>query len=105
MLENKGKSYFYSLANKSFDYVQAEVPALHMAFPEYEKLNQQYEVSRLVKFLEPNILANIVNELLEDEKQYENLKESCKQAKLVWTWENEERKLLEFYENIFQSVV
>jgi len=44
LLENNGKSYFYSLANKTFDYVQAGVPALHMAFPEYKNLNQEFEI-------------------------------------------------------------
>ncbi|MEL6924936.1 MAG: glycosyltransferase, partial [Bacteroidota bacterium] len=30
LLENRGLSYYYSLANKFFDYVQAQVPALNM---------------------------------------------------------------------------
>ena len=65
LLENNGKSYFYSLANKTFDYVQAGVPALHMAFPEYKNLNQEFEVSILVENLIPQDLTKIVNELLE----------------------------------------
>ena len=104
LLENKGESYYYSLANKTFDYVQAEIPALHMAFPEYKKLNQEFEVSRLVESLEPKSLANIVNELLEDKVLYQKLKENCAHAKTIWTWENEEKKLIAFYENVFVNV-
>ena len=44
LLENKSLNYYYSLANKAFDYIQAEIPAIHMDFPEYRQLNQTYEV-------------------------------------------------------------
>ena len=100
LLENKGESYFYSLANKTFDYVQAEVPALHMTFPEYKKLNQEFEVSRLVKSLEVEVIVDAVNELLGNENEYQKLKANCVKAKMIWTWENEEKKLFAFYSKV-----
>ena len=105
LLENKGKSYYYSLANKTFDYVQAEVPALHMAFPEYQKLNEEIEVAILIEALRPDELAKVVNKLLEDEKKYQQLRDNCKQAKMIWTWEKEEQKLLAFYQKVFEKEV
>lgn len=48
VLENKGLSYYYSLSNKCFDYVQAHIPSISSNFPEYQKLNQEYETMLLV---------------------------------------------------------
>jgi glycosyltransferase involved in cell wall biosynthesis len=57
LLENRGLSYYYSLANKFFDFVQAEIPALNMDFPEYRFLNKEYEVSILLSSLAPEEIA------------------------------------------------
>ena len=39
LLENESLNYFYSLANKFFDYAHAEIPQIGMQFPEYIRLN------------------------------------------------------------------
>ena len=39
LLENMGLSYYYSLANKFFDYVHAGIPQVLIDFPEYRALN------------------------------------------------------------------
>jgi hypothetical protein len=57
LLENTGLSYYYSLANKFFDYVQAGIPQLCIDFPEYRALNAQHEVAVLVPDLAPATLA------------------------------------------------
>jgi glycosyltransferase involved in cell wall biosynthesis len=101
LLANKGLSYYYSLANKAFDYVQAQVPALHMNFPEYYKLNQQYEVSLLLDTLEPIEIAKQINRLLSDTTLYNRLRENCIPAGRDWTWERESEKLLQFYDQVF----
>ena len=99
----RDRSYYYSLANKTFDYVQAGVPALHMNFPEYKKINQEFEVGVLVDNLISQGLAKIVNELLEEEERYLKFQENCREAAKVWKWEREEEKLVEFYKRIFAS--
>ncbi|HOY20192.1 MAG TPA: glycosyltransferase, partial [Haliscomenobacter sp.] len=52
LLENRGLSYYYSLANKAFDYVQAEVPSIQMKFPEYIALQEEHRVFYLLSRLE-----------------------------------------------------
>ena len=100
-LENTSLNYYYSLANKTFDYVQAGVPALHMDFPEYKDLMATYEVGLLLPDLEKNTIFAAVNRLLQDEDFYQKLQQNCVVASQVWTWENEEKKLLGFYERVF----
>jgi len=94
LLENLGLSYYYSLANKFFDAVQAEVPVLTMNFPEYKALNQEYEVAVLLDELSPEIIAQSISNLLTDSVLYDKLQQNCFQARQVWNWENEEQKLL-----------
>lgn len=100
LLENKGLNYYYSLANKCFDYIQAQVPAIHMDFPEYQAINQEYEVGILIPDLATATIVKAVNTILKDDVLKKRLIHNCKQAKNVYTWENEEKKLLSFYKKI-----
>jgi len=101
LLENKGLSYYYSLANKAFDYIQCGVPALHMSFPEYKQINQQYEVSILLDDLEKETIADALQKLLLNKNLYNKLQANCALAAEEFIWEKEEEKLLEIYKAIF----
>jgi len=102
LLENKGLSYYYSLANKAFDYIQAKIPAIHMSFPEYEKLNAQFETAILLENLEPKLIAKSITELLKNKDLYKKLEANCEAAAKIYIWEEEEKKLLSFYKKVFQ---
>ena len=104
LLQNKGLSYYYSLANKAFDYIQAQVPAINMNFPEYQKLNTAFETSILLDDIEPPLIAKTLNLLLTNEKLYATLQANCKLASEVYIWEEEQKKLIEFYEKVFLTV-
>ncbi len=100
LLENRGLSYYYSLANKTFDYVQAAVPSINMAFPEYQRLNQEYEVSILLNDLEVKTILDALLLLLNDKNKYVTLQNNCKKAAFVWNWGEEAKKLLAFYQKM-----
>ena len=104
LLENRGLSYYYSLANKAFDYLQAGVPAIHMAFPEYEALHRAHPGFLLLDKLEPSALATVLNQLLQDEALYKKLREACRLAAAELTWEREEGRLLEVYQSLKTSM-
>lgn len=95
LLKNKGLSYFYSLANKTFDYIQAEVPALHSDFPEYRALLAEYPVGVLVDGLSANAVAAAIQALQRDPQRYAQLVAACRSAKRQLTWENEQQRLLD----------
>ncbi len=103
LLENKGLSYYYSLANKTFDYLQANIPALHPDFPEYQAIISQYEIGYLIKNLSVEEIVAALQRLLQDKNEYQRLQKECEKAKSIFTWENEEKKLLSFYSNIFSE--
>lgn len=100
LLENKGLSYYYSLANKAFDYIQAEIPSINMNFPEYQRINQSHEVFVLLENLETAHIVQQIQELLNDTSFYKKLVKNCKTAKEIYIWEKEEQKLLDFYKKI-----
>lgn len=97
LLENRGLSYYYSLANKYFDYVQAGVPVLTMRFPEYLALQAQFEVAVLFDNLDPKNMAHSIQMLIEQPEIYEQLRQNCLKAREHWVWEKEEKQLLEYF--------
>jgi glycosyltransferase involved in cell wall biosynthesis len=100
LLENRGLSYYYSLANKTFDYIQAGVPAIHTQFPEYQILNDTYHIGLLLPDLQPELLAAAINQLLNDDILYQTLQQNCYAAAQILHWEKEKETLLEIYKNI-----
>ena len=96
LLENIGLSYYYSLANKFFDYVHAGIPQVLIDFPEYRALNDQFDVAELVADLAPATLAAALNRLLPggEPARYQHLAANCRRAAPQLSWQHEERELL-----------
>lgn len=103
LLENRGLSYYYSLANKFFDSVQAAVPVITMNFPEYAALNKEYEVALLLDNLSADAIVKAIHRLLQDDTYYKKLQKNCVAARLVWNWEREKETLTAFYRQIFKE--
>jgi len=103
LLENTGLSYYYSLANKFFDYVQAGIPQLCIDFPEYRALNDQHPVAELVTDLLPATLVAALGRLLPGGApgaHYARLAAGCRQARPEWSWQQEEKTLVQLYHNL-----
>lgn len=103
LVENNGLNQYYSLANKFFDYIHAGVPQLSMNFPEYRRINEQYEVAWLVDDLQTDTLVNALNQLMKDESLHQRLKQQCEAARRVFNWQEEEKTLIRFYNNLEQQ--
>ncbi len=92
LLEKRSLSYYYSLSNKTFDYIQAGIPQLIPDFPEYKKLNDELGFGICVDLSSVEIVK-FVRQLLENNNQYETLKVNVVKASKVLTWKNESVKL------------
>ncbi len=103
LLENLSLNYYYSLANKAFDYIQAGVPAIHMDFPEYRRLNEVWETAELIPDLNAQHIVKAIEGLLNDRERYQLLKKNCFAAAKDWTWEKESEQLLLFYRTLFKE--
>lgn len=94
LLENSSISYYYSLANKFFDYMHAGVPSVNMAFPEYTAIINRYEVGVTIDRLDPSLIATTIKGLLINPQKMYQMQQACQKAKQVHHWAHESEKLL-----------
>lgn len=104
LVEPLGLNQIYSLANKFFDYIQAGIPQVTMAFPEYQQLNEKYGVAVLVSDLDPDNIASAMNKVWLDEVTYAEMSERCARAAAELRWEEEELTLLRFYQQTVNRI-
>lgn len=102
VLEQKGLSYYYSLSNKTFDYIHAEIPQIISAFPEMKQLNIQYNFALEIENISVQEISTAINRLLKDKELHNQLSNNCAKAKKVLNWQNESQKLQYFYEQLFR---
>lgn len=102
LFQGLSKSNVLSMANRFFDYMHQGLPQICMAFPEYKKVNDRFEIARLIEDPpEPKAIAEALNELLQDEALYQRLSTNCLKARELYCWQNEEKTLLRFYQELF----
>jgi glycosyltransferase involved in cell wall biosynthesis len=97
LLEPESKSYYFSLANKFFDYLHAGIPQFCPPFPEYERINKEFEVALLLEPNPENIL-NCLNQLKNDAALYENLQHNCSLAAEAYNLQIESKKLISLFQ-------
>ena len=100
LLENKGLSYYYSLSNKFFDYIHAGVPQVCILFPEYKKINDEYEVALLVESCDVDEIKKAIMRLLNDDDLYKRLQKNCEVCSHNLNWQSEEKKLVALYDEL-----
>lgn len=98
--EKEGLNQYLALPNKFFDYIHATLPQVTVDYPEYKKMNEQFEVAVLIETLEPKRIAEAINNLLADDVLYKRLKQNCLKAREELNWQKEEKKLIPFYQSI-----
>lgn len=100
LLENKGLSYYYSLSNKFFDYIQAGVPQVCIDFPEYRRLNNKYQVAVLVKDCSVDEIKTAIERLVNNRDIYIELQKKCEVCARILNWDQEEKKLIALYDEL-----
>jgi glycosyltransferase involved in cell wall biosynthesis len=100
LFENNGLSNYLSLANRFFDYIQAGVPQLCVAYPAYKEINQTYDIALLIQDTGEQAIADGLNLLLNDTVLYNRLKANCLKTREALNWQEEEKKLIHFYQHI-----
>ncbi len=88
-----GLNYYYSLPNKLFDYIRAELPVLVSRLPETERIVNQYRVGMFIENHNPKHIAYKINTMLNSAEDYKTWKNNLKKAASEFCWENEENIL------------
>jgi glycosyltransferase involved in cell wall biosynthesis len=100
LFEAVGISNKLSMANRYFDYMHHAVPQLAMAFPEYEKVNAEFEIAYLIPEPDTENITRGLQRLLQDELYHQQLTENALKARERYCWQAEEKKLLKIYDNL-----
>jgi len=101
--EKTGLNQWLALPNKFFDYLHAGLPQVTMNYPEYQKINKQYEVALLLDDLNPLKIAEALNKLLQDDVLHSRLRKNCLLARQELNWQQEEKKLIGFYQSVLNK--
>lgn len=97
--KNTNLNYLYSLPNKIFDYIQAEIPILASRLPEIENIILHYKIGDFIDDHNPKTIANKLNEMLYSQ-QLSSYKKYLAIARKEITWKSEKEKLLTIIKNI-----
>lgn len=100
ILVDDGKSYYYSLANKTFDYMQAGVPVLCSPFPEYIALEKEHPFIYF-SHADSDSITRAIQYLLDHPEPYQRLCDAAVAAKEVVNWDREQVKLHQLYDGLF----
>lgn len=87
-------NYKYSLPNKIFDYIQAELPILASRLPEIENLVNLYQIGDFIENHEAKNIAKKINELINSSTLL-TYKKNTKLARQELTWSKEKQKLMQ----------
>ncbi len=98
--QNIGLNYYYSLPNKLFDYIRANVPILASKLPEIENIVEKYDIGCFIENHNPKHISEKINFMLNNVEKRKSWKENLKKASAELCWENEEKVLKEIFINL-----
>ena len=91
-------SYRYSLPNKMFEYIMAEVPVIVSDLPEMKRIVEDYKVGVVATSNSGKGLADAIKKATSMDKA--ELNTNIKKAKKIFNWEEQEKVLLEVYNEL-----
>lgn len=100
MIKNICLSYYYSLPNKMFEYIQSEIPVICSNYPDMKEIVEEYKVGRVADPCDSKDISKAINDILYDKDTYNKFKENCKLAKKQLNWEKESENLIQLYKDI-----
>ncbi len=82
-------NYRFSLPNKIFDYIHANVPLLVSDLPEIRRIVEGYDIGLVCPSHDPEVIANFLRRMLSEKEAHEKMKINLKRAAQELTWANE----------------
>lgn len=93
-------NYRFSLPNKVFDYIHAQTPIICTDLPEVSKVVKGHNVGIILPELTVESLVEEIKRLMSDKELHQQLKENCRKAAILESWEGECEVLKEIYPKV-----
>jgi glycosyltransferase involved in cell wall biosynthesis len=100
-----GLNNYYSTPNKLFDFIMAGIPVAASNFPELKRIIEGNYIGKVFNEKDPKDMARIINEILDDALGYQQMKANAKKTAEVYSWENEEKKLIRIYNDLTKNII
>lgn len=100
VLQNICFNHYSASSNKLFEYIMAHVPVIACNFPEIKRVVEEEEVGIVTDTHESRNIAQAVNQLLHDDKQYQHYRAQTRHAKQIYNWQNEKQRFLNVYDTL-----
>ena len=97
LIQGTGKSFYYSLPNKLFEYLIAGLPVLASDFPDMGRLVREEGVGRTADPSDPEAIAQELMALTGDPQLRQRYGQAAREAAKRYNWEREAGKLIELY--------
>lgn len=97
VLDDTSKSYYYSLANKFYDYLNHGLPTLTMDFPEYRNVIEAYDCGMLLKDASVAVINDTLSLITADLGQVKRWQSNCPLVITDHNWSLESKKLLSLF--------
>ena len=101
-IDNVCLSYYYSLPNKLFEYIQALVPVVGSDFPEIKGIIDKYRVGEICNPNNPQSIANAIKKVVSKSRGAGYL-ENLLSARKELNWHKESNVLIAAYKQLLDS--
>lgn len=104
-IQGKGLSFYYSVAQKLWECLMAELPVVVNDLPEMRQLVEHYQVGLVIeREMRPEAMAAAINKLIAEEQLYRRLQKNTQRLNRECNWETEAAKLVAVYQDLDQQV-
>ena len=100
LFEDTGLNQYYSLANRFFDYMMAGIPQLCVNYPEYAAIIRDHPFAYLINDTSAATISEALNKILSNGVLYTSLQSNTMAARETLNWNEEEKKLITFWNQI-----
>ncbi len=101
LIKGMGKSFYYSLPNKLFEYMMAGLPVLASNFPEMQRVIDETGAGATANPSDVAGIGQAVSALLADPERRLQQREAALQAAKHFNWEREAEVLIRLYDEIW----